>query len=170
MNILLRVKAYQLFLIYVFSVIFSTDGIAGRIIFCLSVCINIVWIYSIGLSMNKLIPEKFRPKIAYFKASCLLILVWITVALTIFGGYSINQDNYAEYGNWLWVLIPAHLYLMWSFFYMFYFASKMLNSVIDGEIVGFSTYYRTFFAMWIFPIGVWFIQPAVQRILASKSE
>ncbi|MDB5122146.1 MAG: hypothetical protein JWP94_275 [Mucilaginibacter sp.] len=170
MNVFLHLKAFQLFLIFIVSALFTSSSILGRTIECLFVCIYIGWIYSIGTSMNELIPTNVRPRAAYFKASCLLVSLWIIVIIMIFGGYSIDQNNYRSYGYWLWVLLPLHLYLTFSLIYIIYFAAKMLTSVIDGEIADFSTSYKLFFAIWIYPIGLWFIQPVIQKILSRPPQ
>lgn len=168
MAILLKLKAFQLFLIFIVSALFESGSIVEGTIGALGFGIFIGWIYSIGTSMNELIPYKLRPNGIYFKVSCLFTVVAIIVILIIFGGYSIDQDNYQQYGYWIWVLLPFHFYLIWSLIYIFYFASKALTSVIEGEVVGFGESYRVFFAMWFYPIGVWFIQPAVQKILLKS--
>jgi len=47
------------------------------------------------------------------------------------------------------------------------FAGKMLESVIEGEIVGNSDALKAIICFVIFPVGLWYIQPAIQRVLAK---
>ncbi|TWJ01713.1 hypothetical protein JN11_01867 [Mucilaginibacter frigoritolerans] len=168
-NILVRVKDYQLFLIFLVSALLASGSVLGRIVGCLSFCVYIVWIYSIGSLMRELIPNKLRPKITYFRMSCLVLIVGTIVILMIFGGYSINQDNYKNYGKLFWVFLFIQLFLMWSLIYIVYFAAKMLMSIVEGEIVDFNKSYKFFFAIWIYPVGLWIVQPAVQRILSQSA-
>ncbi|MFI5161258.1 MAG: hypothetical protein ACHQHN_08265 [Sphingobacteriales bacterium] len=170
MNIFLRLKAFQLFLIFIVSALFASSSIFGKTVECLCFCIYIGWIYSIGTLLNELIPQNYRPRASYFKVSCLLVSLWVIAIIMILGGYSIDQNNYRSYGDWLWLLLLAHTYLIYSLIYIIYFAAKMLTSVIEGEIADFSKSYKVFFAIWIYPIGLWYIQPVVQKILTKPSE
>jgi hypothetical protein len=145
-----------------------SDTLWGTISF-FGVVLYIGWIYAVGCSMNKSIPQRLRPQKSYFKFSCLFILVAL-FGVMLTGGYNINQDNIQDYGYKAWVLIPFSFYLIWSMLYIFAFAARMLESVIEGQVVGFSDALKAFFGFWFFPIGLWYIQPAVQRILQSQSE
>ncbi len=64
--------------------------------------------------------------------------------------------------------LPVLLYLFFSFLYVFAFAARMLESMIEGEIVGISDSLKGLLCFWVFPFGVWQIQPAVQRVLATR--
>jgi hypothetical protein len=52
--------------------------------------------------------------------------------------------------------------------YSFMFAARMLESAIEGKIVNRSDSLKTFFYIWFFPIGIWYIQPAVKRVLIQQ--
>ncbi len=167
MEFLLRLKSWQLFVLVFIPAMIPGDTLWGSIS-AFWVVVYIGWIYAIGSSMNKLIPEKVRPQASYFKFSCLFILIAV-FGILLTGGYKINQDNIQDYGYKAWILIPLSFYMMWSMLYVFAFAAKMLESVIEGQAVGLSDALKAFFGFWFFPIGLWYIQPAVQRVLQSKS-
>ena len=58
-------------------------------------------------------------------------------------------------------------YFIWSWLYISMFAARMLESVIEGELANKSDSLKGFFYFLFFPIGVWYIQSAVQRVLAK---
>ncbi|MGZ3814089.1 MAG: hypothetical protein ACXVB0_23960 [Mucilaginibacter sp.] len=44
-------------------------------------------------------------------------------------------------------------------------AARMLESMFEGELVNRSDALKAFFGLWFFPFGIWYIQPAVKRVL-----
>jgi hypothetical protein len=165
MRFLLRLKHWQLFLLIVLPAYFISNSLIGRIIDCVWMVFFIGWIYVIGISMYTLVQNKDKFNINYFKFSCLFVSVAFAAIIIIYGGYSIDQSFYQRDSGLILLLISFHAYLIWSLLHIFYFAAKALVSVTEGDVVRFSEFYRTFLAFCFYPIGLWFIQPAVQKIL-----
>jgi|GEM_PF-1257019 len=170
MNFLLRLKSWQLFLLMILpSLLVQMDFLMNNLI-----CLNLIsifpgavfigWIYSVGVSMHTLLPQNLKPSIIYFRISFLVILLEIIFA-GFYGTLTINQNIYERFISNLWILIPIMLYLFWSFLYVFMFSARMLESAIEGELVNRSDSLKVFFGFWFYPIGIWYIQPAVQRVL-----
>jgi hypothetical protein len=63
----------------------------------------------------------------------------------------------------LW-LLPMHMLSMLSLFYSFWFTSSKFKSLLDNEDSGFMIFSSTFFLLFIFPLGVWIIQPSVNQL------
>lgn len=66
------------------------------------------------------------------------------------------------------VIIPLHLLTMFCILYNLYFVSKSLALAERGGSVSFYNYLGSFFLIWFFPIGVWIVQPRVNRLYADK--
>jgi hypothetical protein len=95
----------------------------------------------------------------------------LTIVFILFdGGYEINQNNYNEYGWWLVVIIPLHLYTMYCMFYTIWFIAKCIATIENNRVVGFDSYAGNFFLLWFFPIGIWFIHPKVRKIFSMDAE
>lgn len=63
-------------------------------------------------------------------------------------------------------IIPAHLISMAGIFYSLYFAARALKSVELQRSVSFNDFRREFFLLWFFPVGIWLIQPRINRLFA----
>jgi len=50
------------------------------------------------------------------------------------------------------------------------FASKSLVMVETGRRAKFYDYAGPFFLMWFFPIGIWFIQPRINRLYSQRMQ
>jgi len=57
---------------------------------------------------------------------------------------------------------------MFCIFYSLYFIAKELKSVELQKPVTFSDFAGEFFLLWFFPIGIWIIQPRINKIFESK--
>jgi hypothetical protein len=66
-------------------------------------------------------------------------------------------------------IIPLHIVCMICIFYLLYFTAKSLVLMEKGEEATFYDSAGPFFLIWFFPIGIWVIQPRVNRLFASES-
>jgi hypothetical protein len=54
--------------------------------------------------------------------------------------------------------------MLLKMYYSIYFISKSSVSFTSGTEATFERYIKTFFLLWFFPVGVWFIQPQVNKL------
>ncbi|MFT5884232.1 MAG: hypothetical protein ACI9IP_000687 [Arcticibacterium sp.] len=171
MTILLKLKHWQLFILLFFPMVFSTDSILGHLVHILAFSLYLMWIYTIATTAFNQLKEAYEVRIKYFNFSILFVVCWLLVA-TLFaqGGYQISQNNYQEFGSSLWIIASIYLYGVWSIIFIFYFAAKMLVSKNEGKIIGLDRAFNCFMGFWIFPIGIWFIQPMAQQLLEDDNK
>jgi hypothetical protein len=68
------------------------------------------------------------------------------------------------------VIVPLHLLAMFAIVYSMGFAARRLVTLERQQPARFSDYRTTFFLFWFFPIGVWIIQPRVNRLLGTRAK
>jgi|HubBroStandDraft_2_1064218.scaffolds.fasta_scaffold26755_3 hypothetical protein len=61
------------------------------------------------------------------------------------------------------LIFPLHFLAMFCLFYLLYFVSKSLVLAETCKPASFNDYAGPFFLIWFFPIGIWFIQPRINR-------
>jgi hypothetical protein len=66
--------------------------------------------------------------------------------------------------------IPMHFLMMFCAFHILYFVSKSLLIVETGSPVSFYDYAGAFFLIGFFPVGVWTIQPRINRLYRAASK
>ena len=66
------------------------------------------------------------------------------------------------------IIRPFHLFSIFSSFYSFYIEAKLLKTVEIQQKAKINNYIREFILFWIFIIGIWFIQPRINRILKQE--
>ena len=67
------------------------------------------------------------------------------------------------------IIRPFHLFSIFSSFYSFYIEAKLLKTVEIQQKAKINNYIREFILFWIFIIGIWFIQPRINRIFEQEN-
>lgn len=63
------------------------------------------------------------------------------------------------------IIVPLHLFSMFCIFYSLYFVAKTFKTVELQREVSFSDFVGEFFLIWFYPIGIWFIQPKINKMI-----
>lgn len=132
------------------------------------------WFWSIGVGLQKFIPTDIKMKIKKFKILFFIPLVYILFILIVIGAtfYGISFGSNAVgglVGKMLLFIIPMHLFSMFCIFYLLYFASKTIKTTEFKRTVTFGEFAGEFFLIWFFPIGIWIIQPRINKIASHKN-
>lgn len=65
------------------------------------------------------------------------------------------------------LVLPLHLLSIAAIFYALFTAARTLKSVELRRPAGFGEYLVDLLLLWFFPVGLWLIQPRVQRLLSA---
>jgi hypothetical protein len=120
------------------------------------------WWWSLGSFLCSLVLPALRLNLRFFRFTIIYPLIYMFVFLAFL----------AFFGNPLPVLfaviVPLHLLAMFCMFYGLYFVSKSLVMAETGKSASFYDYAGPFFLIWFIPIGVWTVQPRINRLYANK--
>lgn len=183
----LTLKHWQLFLLLmgvpiIGEIIIMTMVIVSRDFFHLfnvlliqgviSCALFFAWLYSMGTNLFKKLPVGAGMSLARFKLFLFIPLVYIgSVCLlmpllfsnaTQFPNALVAEDN--QVPGAFFLIVPIHLFSMFCMFYCLYFNSKALRAAELQRPVVFSDYAGEFLLLWFFPIGIWVIQPRINRL------
>ncbi|WP_345012287.1 hypothetical protein [Christiangramia aestuarii] len=130
------------------------------------------WFWSVGNGLQKYIPDGINLKIKKFRIFLFIPVVYLLLIFLLFGvaSYGFSSGSNAAGGTvgiLLLFIIPLHLFSMFCMFYLLYFVSKTIKTVELKRSVTFSDFVGEFFMIWFFPIGVWFIQPRINKIISN---
>ena len=117
------------------------------------------WVLAIGLFVNSIPENPYR-----FKNGLLIFAV-----LSSLVGYSeLNFQRLALENNFVpeWISIVLTPLTFFGIVYTFYNVPKSLKSIESGEKASFKEFIVDALLLFAFPIGVWIIQPRVNRIFA----
>ena len=130
------------------------------------------WQWSVAIGLQKYLPQGIQMKVTKFKTFfiipviyILLILIGITFVFSthFFGNTSFDTNAAAAF----LLIIPIHLFSMFCLIYCLYFVAKTIKTVELQRPVSFSDFVGEFFLVWFFPIGVWILQPRINKIIEN---
>ena len=140
-----------------FEVLFSQTMLLSL----LMVVLLLSWLLSIGLAANQRIEQRLRPRTRLVIGGAAYAASYIMIAPFIFPGPSSFASGDASLG----IVVPLHFLAMIAMLYVLAFSAKNLIMAERQSLVSFFDYSGPFFLMWFFPIGVWFVQPRVNRLV-----
>lgn len=128
-----------------------------------------LWMWIVVSRLSSKIPQKKMLKLGTFRLFIVipiivtgLTLVFFLYCATLFnlGSFSIAAILYGS----LIVIIPMQLLIIISLFYCCLFVAKTIVMVEKGRDVLFEDYFYEFVMVILFPIGIWFLQPRINKI------
>lgn len=178
----LRAKHWQLFLItiispliieIVFTSLFVIDNnplgmlkimpfIFGAFMFGL-----LGWMWSISIGLQPKVPGEVVMKVKKFKWLFYIPVVYFFVFFILMG--SIRGASSQSRDFMFLFIVPMHLFSMFCMFYILYFTAKTFKTVELQRAVTFSDFAGEFFLFWFFPIGVWVLQPKINKMIDPEA-
>ena len=139
-------------------------------IFIVFVAIFFGWFWSIAIGLQKKVPENVSMKVRKFKIFFLIPIVYMVVFFFFFFFsmttlFSNPEPNLGLVGGIFAIVFPMHLFAMFCIFYSLYFVAKTIKTVELQRAVTFSDFAGEFFLIWFYPIGIWIIQPKINKMI-----
>jgi uncharacterized membrane protein len=129
------------------------------------------WFWSVAIGLQKKLPENVTMKVKKFKVFffipmvyifCIIIFMSFTISGLMNGG---GEPNVGFLGGIFAIIVPLHLFSMFCIFYTLYFVAKTFKTVELQREVKFSDFAGEFFMIWFYPIGIWIIQPKINKMI-----
>jgi len=118
------------------------------------------WMFSIGTWSNRHLPESRRRSMLLFGVSLALPIIYVLMYIIL---YIPLLESGGPSRPPLW-LLPMHMFSMLGIFYGIWYTARQLKSLLENEDADFMIFSSTFFLLFIFPIGIWLIQPEVNQL------
>jgi len=175
MKKLLSFKHWQLFLLIFICGAWTSPSPLKEIINSVAVVTFTLWIYAIGVYGQDRISELGLKtmNVKLFKANVIIIGSLFLIALV----YSAAQPEANEVNNVTNTLEPtdiiyiaAGLYLFFAMVQTIVFACKTIAKLELRREVSFGDYFNNLLLMFFFFVGIWFLQPKVNRLIATEEE
>ena len=136
------------------------------------------WFWSIAMGLQEKIPIHARMKTGMFKVCFFFPLVYILLFVTGMATIMTNLPSLAENDTQppltlmfssMAVILPLHFFAMFCMFYCLYFVAKTFKTVELQRATTFSDFAGEFFMLWFYPVGIWIIQPKINRMVENDS-
>lgn len=189
MKFFLQLKHWQLFVLLIgipialefFTVgfIFTADDVSSGlerflhifpILMLLYIGVLFGWLWSVGVFLSKKLPIDAPMPSGLFKGAVIIPTLYILficwfIAKLMWG----NEMSELFIEENLAVILTAHFTSMACIFFIFYFNAKALKSVELQRTALLGDYISEFFLFWFFPVGLWFLQPRINKLLEEQN-
>ena len=180
MNLILRAKHWQIFIVVFFIpsllivvglLCYNFYGSLTSLFYmiptglALSQIVIYAWLWIVGKTISDNVEGQKLFK-TLIKIPCFVILLilffWLFLTLRIsFGFFSTANILFAS----LFVILPVQFVFVVSLIYCFYFVARSLKQFETKQKPKFEEFFKEFILILIFPVGIWFLQPRINRIL-----
>jgi len=137
------------------------------------------WMYSVGVGLKDYLPEGVHTRTKFF-VFCLLFPIaylflfmffYIQTFSSIFEGVAMGSPEpfVGGFFGMFFLIIPLHLFAMFCGIYVLRFVAKILKSVQLRRRARFNDYIGYFFLVWFYPIGIWILQPEINKIVSGDT-
>ncbi len=126
------------------------------------------WFWSIAVGLDKEIPEDLKLNLGRFKllfgfALAYIILISLVVGFLFPVLFTMIGAPSGIFG----VIFILHIFAMFCMFHNLYFVAKTIKTAELQREVSFGDFVGEFFLLWFFPIGIWIVQPQINKIVAE---
>ena len=119
------------------------------------------WFASVGFFPCIDLPVRTEAETGFFRFALLYPAVYLP--LSALALHFLSTDT-----PFIFVIFPLHTLAGWCLFHNFYFVAKSVILAESRKPATFTKYAVPFFLLWFFPIGIWIIQPKVNRLYAER--
>jgi hypothetical protein len=184
MTLFLRLKHWQLFIMVfvipaICQIIFMTRVFSENnprlilqffpVLLILYCSVLFGWYYALATNLQKKLPETVKMNVTRFRWFFFIPAVYILfLCVFLFSVFGNMANGFQPNPVIFFVIVPVHLFSIFCILYCLLFTAKALKSVELQKPVTFSDFSGEFFLIWFFPIGVWFIQPRINKLFVTE--
>jgi len=171
-NFFLGAKDWQVFLLFVVGILPLVFGNSLWPFALFSELYYFAWLWIAGSFLAALTTSALRLKLRFFRFSVLFLALYFLVAIAILPKFLRPQISLPGVTfNVLVALFITLIFLaMVSVLYVMYFVAKSLLLAETGRPVSALDYFGSFFLICFFLVGVWIIQPRINRLFIAHRE
>jgi len=182
-SIFVRAKHWQIFLVFAIcwcvvigamlrSMLLATEDPFGKQLpsFAVMEAFAIAfaaWLLSIGEMLDSAVPSPLKIRIGLFRFAVTFPPLYLPVFATFFIGINARLSVGLIVASYA-VVFFLSVFAMFCQVYSWYFVSKCLALAERSRQVTFSEYQAYILGLWFFPVGIWFIQPRINRLYTSQ--
>ena len=137
----------------------SLSPVQVSFMWLLLVSVSVIWLYSIGAAANLALEPALQRNVMMFRIATFASLFIFVMVLPIM--YRLSQTDSALPG-WLEALIFVGLA---NFYYMLWYAASQFVAAEKKAQTSYFEYALPMLGFWFGIVGVWFLQPRVNRVL-----
>jgi hypothetical protein len=134
------------------------------------------WIWSVVIGLHAHMPPGNAVSITRFKVFFFFPLIYMAIIVTTVSLVLLSWSGDPDFvkpspvliGVGVTAFILTHLFSMFCMFHSIYCVAKTVKAAEWRRSVTFSDFIGEFFLVWFFVIGVWILQPKINKIIRGE--
>ena len=164
MKAVLKAKHWQIFLIlmllsFIGNISIGDSSILQTIFDTLFLIVIVSFPLVIGNELYEYVPENLKLNYNFFLINGVVVLLIVGAALVFGDGQHYEFSGLAA--------LPFY-YVIFAYLYVYAFPVKELKSIELGREAKLGEYAGDMVLMLIWPIGIWFIQPRINKVVNER--
>lgn len=143
--------------------------VLSPVIMVLTMGLLLGWLYSVGAGLQEQVPSELRRPTRLFKVALVFPTAYILIFVFIMFSFISLVATSVGGAYLLFIIIPLHLFAMFCIVYTMYFSAKTIKLAELKRPVTFGEFAGEFFLIWFFPIGIWILQPKINKLVQPVS-
>src|SRR4051812_36475730 len=165
MKIITRLHPLLLLFLFIIPTSFS-DSILFDILTDLKIGFFGFYFYSLAHALYQKLQREHDLNIRLFDLNLVFFVTFYIVQGTFFkDNFPVNSSSHYTFHAFAVIMFPAMFLAGFAVFYCLYWVAKCIVTIQLGRVIHSASFAPTFFLMWLFPISMFWILPAVQNIL-----
>lgn len=142
------------------------------LLFLVPMFIQYGWFWSVGIGLKRYHPENSGLRYNLFQVLFIIQILLLIGFFLFFRLFLEAMANNIEnpdpngFTSMLW-FFPLQIITVVISFYMYGFCGRAIKIAELKQPVNFGDALGEFFLVWFFPIGIWFLQPRINRIVSG---
>jgi hypothetical protein len=140
------------------------------------------WQWSVGSRLHAKLPSHVQMNLKVFKSFIIIPFVYTSILSIFLVSIFFNLTESSMIGTngppkellnilpWIPLIMILHLFSIFCIFHSIYFIAKILKAVENQDNVTFGDYVAEFFMNWFLPVGIWFLQPRINKVFTPKEK
>ena len=170
MTFFLKLRHWELFLMLALPTIMSLvfdipmEPLVVATIGLFMMLVLFGWMFSVSAWSNRQLPESRQRSPLPCAVGLALPIVYLLMYIFLYIPL-LQQGAPSRPPIWL---LPMHMLSLVGIFYGLWYTARQLKSLQENEDADFMIFSSTFFLLFIFPLGIWLIQPSVNQLYSSR--
>ncbi|HUH50902.1 MAG TPA: hypothetical protein VLZ11_02265 [Flavobacterium sp.] len=128
------------------------------------------WFWSIAIGLQKQVPVHIKMKTKKFKIWFFIPLVYLLLnavfVIAVLNGYylSLIDTDASSISIMITIMLLLNFIAMFGIFYAMYFVAKTFKTVELQKEVRFAEFTGEFLMIWFYFVGIWFLQPKINKM------
>lgn len=178
-----RLKHYAIFLLVIvlpiaLMILMSTGLVSLKvygamrlepILLNLFICCSFIWLYSLGIQLHQKLSRNINLNLQLFKFFFIIpVVCFFILTLLVSKIISIDRLNQKTWPLGPIIFLIVFIFSLFCTFYSCYFIARCLKSNEKKHPAKFSEWIGYFFLILILPIGIWILQPKINKVFDEE--